>query len=146
MEITVYKRHSDDCEHRADRAYRRCTCRMMLEWFDKGDRFRVSAKTRSWSEAEQRARSMMQEAHARTIGEQPRRDDLTKRVKALFDLNGLRDPQERNERKDEFIRWVKSVAEDLGLVLEIAELSDGAEIPFAAPAEDSQISSQAVTQ
>ena len=72
MEITVYKRHSDDCEHKADRAYRRCTCRMMLEWFDQGDRFRVSAKTRSWSEAEQRARSMMQEAHARTIGEQPK--------------------------------------------------------------------------
>jgi hypothetical protein len=72
MEITVYKRHSDDCEHKADRAYRRCTCRMMLEWFDKGDRFRVSAKTRSWSEAEQRARSMMQEAHAHTINEQPK--------------------------------------------------------------------------
>lgn len=72
MEITVYKRHADDCEHRADRAYRRCTCRMMLAWFDNGKRFRISAKTRSWSEAEQRARAMMQEAHARTVNEQPK--------------------------------------------------------------------------
>jgi site-specific recombinase XerD len=45
---------------------------MMLEWSDNGRRARVSAKTRSWSEAEQRARAMMQDAHARTIGEQPK--------------------------------------------------------------------------
>jgi site-specific recombinase XerD len=75
MEITVYKRHSNDCEHTADRAYRRCTCRMMLEWSDNGKRYRVSAKTRSWSEAEQRARAMMQDAHARRIGEQPKAAD-----------------------------------------------------------------------
>ena len=72
MEITVYKRHSKDCEHKADRAYRRCTCRMMLEWSDNGKRYRVSAKTRSWTEAEQRARARMADAHARTIGEQPK--------------------------------------------------------------------------
>jgi len=72
MEITVYKRHSNDCAHKADRAYRRCTCRMMLEWSDNGKRHRVSAKTRSWTEAEQRARARMQDAHARTIGEQPK--------------------------------------------------------------------------
>ena len=71
MEITVYKRHSNDCDHKADRAYRRCTCRMMLEWSNKGKRYRVSAKTRSWAEAEQRARARMAAAHARTIGEQP---------------------------------------------------------------------------
>ena len=72
MEITVYKRHSKDCEHKADRAFRRCSCRMMLEWSESGKRFRVSAKTRSWTEAEQRARARMQDAHARTIGEQPK--------------------------------------------------------------------------
>jgi site-specific recombinase XerD len=72
MEITVYKRHSKDCEHKADRAFRRCSCRMMLEWSENGKRFRVSAKTRSWTEAEQRARARMQDAHARTIGEPPK--------------------------------------------------------------------------
>ena len=72
MEITVYKRHSIVCEHMADRSFRRCTCRMMLEWSENGKRFRVSAKTRSWTEAEQRARARMQDAHARTIGEQPK--------------------------------------------------------------------------
>jgi len=72
MEITVYKRHSKDCEHKADRAFRRCSCRMMLEWSESGKRFRVSAKTRSWTEAEQRARARMQDAHARSLGEQPK--------------------------------------------------------------------------
>jgi site-specific recombinase XerD len=45
---------------------------MMAEWSENGKRFRVSAKTRSWTEAEQRARARMQDAHARTIGEQPK--------------------------------------------------------------------------
>jgi hypothetical protein len=45
---------------------------MMLEWSDNGKRYRVSAKTRSWAEAEQRARARMADAHARTVGEQPK--------------------------------------------------------------------------
>lgn len=69
MEITVYKRHSNDCEHKADRAYRRCNCRMMLEWSFDGKRTRQSAKTRSWEKAEQKARALMQDAHLRAIGQ-----------------------------------------------------------------------------
>src|SRR6202041_1024580 len=69
MEITVYKRHSNDCEHRPDRAYRRCSCRMMLAWSVNGKRTRQSAKTRSWEKAEQKARAMMTDAHARSIGQ-----------------------------------------------------------------------------
>jgi hypothetical protein len=48
---------------------------MMLEWSDKGKRFRVSAKTRSWSEAEQRARARMADTHARTIGDHPKAEE-----------------------------------------------------------------------
>jgi integrase/recombinase XerD len=44
----------------------------MMEWSENGKRFRVSAKTRSWTEAEQRARARMQDAHARSLGEQPK--------------------------------------------------------------------------
>lgn len=72
MEITVYKRHSNDCEHHEDRSYKRCDCRMMLEWMDNGKRYRVSAKTRSWAAAEQRARAMERDAHTRSLGEQPK--------------------------------------------------------------------------
>jgi hypothetical protein len=30
MEITVYKRHSADCEHKGDRSYKRCNCRAAI--------------------------------------------------------------------------------------------------------------------
>ena len=69
MEITVYKRHSSDCDHKDDRSYKRCNCRMMLEWFDAGKRHRLSAKTRSWTEAERIARAKMQDALSRNLGE-----------------------------------------------------------------------------
>jgi len=72
MEITVYKRHSTGCPHKADRSYKRCDCRMMLEWSDNGKRYRVSAKTRSWEKAEQKARAMERDAHARSLGEAPK--------------------------------------------------------------------------
>lgn len=44
----------------------------MLEWSDKGRRRRLSAKTRSWEKAEQKARAMERDAHARSIGEAPK--------------------------------------------------------------------------
>jgi integrase/recombinase XerD len=72
MEITVYKRHSSDCDHKEDRSYKRCECRVMLEWNDATKRHRKSAKTRSWTKAEQIARSMERDSHARSIGEQPK--------------------------------------------------------------------------
>jgi site-specific recombinase XerD len=72
VEITVYKRHSEDCDHKDDRSYKRCNCRMMLEWSDSGKRCRKSAKTRSWTQAEQQARAMERDAHARSIGEPPK--------------------------------------------------------------------------
>jgi site-specific recombinase XerD len=42
---------------------------MMLEWSFDGKRTRQSAKTRSWEKAEQKARALMQDAHARAIGQ-----------------------------------------------------------------------------
>jgi len=71
MEITIYKRHSADCGHKDDRSYKKCRCRMLLEWSDQGQRFRISAKTRSWTEAEQRARAMERAHHEKLLGEQP---------------------------------------------------------------------------
>ena len=71
MEITVYKRHSAACAHQDDRSYKKCHCRMMFEWSSNGQRFRISAKTRSWTEAEQRARAMERAHHEKLVGEQP---------------------------------------------------------------------------
>ena len=43
-----------------------------MEYSVNGERTRVSARTRSWSEAEQKARAMERDAHARTLGEPPK--------------------------------------------------------------------------
>src|SRR5271166_2836162 len=93
MEITVYKRHSDDCEHREDRSFKRCNCRMMLEWSEGGKRYRKSAKTRSWTEADQQARSKERDALARSLGEPPKAGEpvMLDRAISLFIASKLGD-------------------------------------------------------
>jgi len=76
MNVTVYKRHSADCaKGRANRAYSKCGCRLMLEGsattdaevravasvypgFSKRGRFRLSANTRNMEDAKQTARTI----------------------------------------------------------------------------------------
>jgi site-specific recombinase XerD len=55
--ITIYVRHSKDCDHRGEEFYRRCRCPKHLRWFDK-KLHRTSAKTRSWAKAEERRREV----------------------------------------------------------------------------------------
>jgi integrase len=57
MQISVYTRHSPKCSHRADSHYRRCRCpkwHYCAEW----RKTQRSARTRSWAEAEARARKL----------------------------------------------------------------------------------------
>ncbi len=73
MIVTCYKRHSKDCKHRSDRDFVKCGCRLMIEGtattdeevravksfypeFSKRGRFRLSADTRNFSLAQERAR------------------------------------------------------------------------------------------
>jgi len=73
MNIRIYRRHaagcscSNDCQCKTNNGHRRndgkcyCggvkkPCRMMLEWTDGGKRHRVSAKTRSWEQAQAQAK------------------------------------------------------------------------------------------
>ena len=56
--LSVYTRHHPDCAKKDDSAYRRCRC---PKWLDgtlpgRSGRFRVSAKTKSWEQAELVAR------------------------------------------------------------------------------------------
>jgi site-specific recombinase XerD len=79
MIVTVYKRHSADCKHKANRDYAKCGCRMMLEGhantpaeiqavasvihgFSKQGRFRLSADTRNWANAAEKARTIERRA------------------------------------------------------------------------------------
>ena len=56
MTIEVYTRHSVDCPQKDNRYYRRCRCRKWLIFVDQNKR--VSAGTRSWEEAERKARTL----------------------------------------------------------------------------------------
>jgi hypothetical protein len=58
--LSVYTRHSHECDHRDDINWRRCRCPKWIQGVIADDRapVRVTAKTRSWEQAEARAREM----------------------------------------------------------------------------------------
>jgi hypothetical protein len=56
--LSVYTRHYPPCP-RTDIHYRRCRCPKWIRGvFENGDRVRLSARTRSWVDAERKAREM----------------------------------------------------------------------------------------
>jgi site-specific recombinase XerD len=55
LTITVFARHSEECPKREDPQWKRCKCRKSLYIREGGKTQYVSAKTRSWAEAEERA-------------------------------------------------------------------------------------------
>jgi integrase len=58
--LSVYARHSQDCEHRDDINWRRCRCTKWIQGVTADGRgpIHVTAKTRSWEQAEATARQM----------------------------------------------------------------------------------------
>jgi hypothetical protein len=62
--LSVYTRHHPDCAKKNDSTYRRCRCPKWLDGTLPGStgRFRVSAKTKSWEQAELLARKYEQSA------------------------------------------------------------------------------------
>jgi integrase/recombinase XerD len=56
--VTIFVRHSADCLHKGDSFYKRCQCRKSLRFFHNGKQQTVSAKTRSWAEAEKAKRKL----------------------------------------------------------------------------------------
>lgn len=46
--ITIFVRHSDRCEYKAEAEYMKCRCRKHLRYSYQGKQYRKSAKTRSW--------------------------------------------------------------------------------------------------
>ena len=55
--ITVFTRHSPECPFKGKREYKKCNCRKALYIYEDGRDKTISAKTRSWSKAEQFAKS-----------------------------------------------------------------------------------------
>ena len=54
--ITVFTRHSEDCSQRNPQ-WKRCKCRKSLHIYENGKKTVVSAKTRSWEDAEKVAQA-----------------------------------------------------------------------------------------
>jgi integrase len=67
--ISVFTRHSPDCPKASDRTWRRCKCRKALYIYEDGHDHIVSAKTRSWEQAETLAQA-----------ERDRRDPVKRRL------------------------------------------------------------------
>ena len=72
MIITVFTRHSSDCAHKGDRDYKRCNCRKWL--YLEGSRKPVSAKTRSWAAAQEKAEKLRKQREDEQSGNQPEPD------------------------------------------------------------------------
>lgn len=64
--ITIFVRHSEGCKYEADEFSKRCDCRKHLRWFRDGKLHRRPAKTRSWSEAEDVKREIVDQLSGRT--------------------------------------------------------------------------------
>jgi len=56
--VTIFVRHSAACTRKGDEFYKNCRCPKHLRWSYGGKQFRRSAKTRTWSIAEQRRRKI----------------------------------------------------------------------------------------
>jgi hypothetical protein len=54
--LFVYARHTPDCHHNGDTKYRRCRCPKWIDGYTNAKRVRRSAGTRSWEQAERKAR------------------------------------------------------------------------------------------
>jgi integrase/recombinase XerD len=66
--ITVYVRHHKACPHRDDTSYKGkgCNCRKRMRWTQNGQRRDVSAKTRSWAEAEKQKQKLLEQFEGTT--------------------------------------------------------------------------------
>lgn len=56
--VTIFVRHSTDCLKKADYFYKSCRCPKHLRWFHGGKQYTRSAKTRTWSIAEEARRKV----------------------------------------------------------------------------------------
>ncbi len=61
LTIKVQTRHQKECPHRENLYSKKCNCRKQLYIYENGRHRTESAKTRSWAEAERRAREVMGE-------------------------------------------------------------------------------------
>lgn len=57
--VTIFVRHAAGCKYAGDEQARRCRCRKHLRWTANGKQHRMKAGTRSWEEAEDAKRRLV---------------------------------------------------------------------------------------
>jgi integrase/recombinase XerD len=55
LNVHVYNRHRPSCAHRAQRFWKKCACPKWITWHRDGKEYRVTADTREWSVAAEKA-------------------------------------------------------------------------------------------
>jgi site-specific recombinase XerD len=65
--ITIFVRHVPDCKHKGDEFSKRCNCRKHFRWTADGKQYRRQAGTRSWEEAEQAKRDLLDQLTGKPI-------------------------------------------------------------------------------
>jgi len=63
--IAIFVRHTPDCKFKGDEFSRRCQCKKHLRWSHGGKQFRKAANTRSWAEAEEVKREIVDQLAGR---------------------------------------------------------------------------------
>lgn len=97
--VSVYTRHSETCDRKNDSTWRRCRCMKWLYLNENGDRRQVSAKTRSWDRAKDKAREIEEDAKRRATDAAnreapPAQDEVITVEKAIEDY--LEDKRQQN--------------------------------------------------
>jgi integrase/recombinase XerD len=72
--ITIFVRHAASCKYRGDEFGKRCRCPKHLRWSHGRKQHRVSAHTRSWAEAEDKKREIIDQLARRTPEVKPEQD------------------------------------------------------------------------
>ena len=83
--VTLYKRHSKDCEHRAEPTYKRCDCAVWFQTNINGKQRRWTSKESVWEGAQRKARVLEQQYEDAELGKAPA-PGVAKTVKDAIDL------------------------------------------------------------
>ena len=81
--VTVFTRHSAECPKAADRSWKRCNCRKSVYIYEGGKVKNISAKTRSWAQAEKFAQVERDKRDPATVRLREIEEEEAKRVAAL---------------------------------------------------------------
>jgi integrase/recombinase XerD len=110
--LFVYSRHTAQCDHKHDLKYRRCRCPKWIDGYLDGKRTRQSAQTRSWEQAERKAR-LIEEAADPAKQCQPIPTTIANAVEAfLADEKGRNLSKETTKQsktlfEKQFLPWAK---------------------------------------